>query len=103
MDVRRINTNASRTYLFPGSEERRGEKKRKEKKRGTIFTMKITRGSCFRIGGRYIGAATKIVNQTVLEMERPGLITRSQDRIGCALNGSKASYYDNVPKEKSSL
>lgn len=68
-----------------------------------IFTMKITTASCCTIVGRYIGAATKIVNQTVLEMERPGLITRSQDRIGCTVNGSKASYYGNVPKEKSSL
>lgn len=89
--------------FISGQWERKGKEKKRKSDRRWIFTMKITRGSCFRIGGRYIGAATKIVNQTVLEMERPGLITRSQDRIGCTLNGSKASYYDNVPKEKSSL
>ena len=69
--------------------KKKRKKEKKEKKRGieekrkrrgvatVIFTTKITTGSRCTIVGRYIGAATKIVNQTVLEMERPGLITRS--------------------------
>ena len=78
-------------YLRARREKKKKKGKKRKKKRSggieekrkrcgvatVIFTTKITTGSRCTIVGRYIGAATKIVNQTVLEMERPGLITRS--------------------------